>query len=81
MSNVPYSNAVGSLMYATMCTRPNIYYAVGMVNCYQANPGMMHWKEIKRILRHLKGTKDILFVTKAKNCVWWVIQMPIGQVI
>ena len=67
MSNVPYSNAVGSLMYATMCTRPNIYYAVGMVNCYQANPGMMHWKEIKRILRHLKGTKDYSLCYQGKE--------------
>ena len=42
MSNVPYSNVVKSLMYVTMCTRPNICYAVGMVGHYQANPGMMH---------------------------------------
>ena len=42
MSNVPYSNVVGSLMYATMCKRPYIYYVVGMVSCYQKNLGMMH---------------------------------------
>ena len=67
MSNVPYSNAIGSLMYATMCTRPNVYYAVGMVNCYQANLGMMHWKEIKRILRHPKGTKDYFLCYQGKE--------------
>ena len=67
MSNVPYSNAVGSLMYATMCTRPNVYYAVGMVNCYQANLGMMHWKEIKRILRYLKGTMDYSLCYQGKK--------------
>ena len=42
MSNVPYSNAIGSLMYATMCTSLSICYAVGMVSHYQANLGMMH---------------------------------------
>ena len=32
MSKVPYASVVGSLMYAIMCTRPNICYAVGFVN-------------------------------------------------
>ena len=44
MSNVPYSSVVGSLMYATMCTTPDICYVVGMVSRYQANPGMKHWR-------------------------------------
>ena len=29
---VPDTSAVGSLMYAMLCTRPNIYYSVGMVS-------------------------------------------------
>lgn len=40
-TRVPYSNAVGSLMHAMMCTRLDIYYAVGMMSRYnqtQANP-------------------------------------------
>ena len=32
MSKVPYASVVGSLMYAIMCTRPNICYVVGFVN-------------------------------------------------
>jgi len=32
MARVPYANAVGSLMYAMMCTRPDICYAVGLVS-------------------------------------------------
>ncbi|RVW20799.1 Retrovirus-related Pol polyprotein from transposon TNT 1-94 [Vitis vinifera] len=51
MSNVPYSNVVGSIMYATMCTRPDICYAIGMVSRYQANLVMIKWKAVKRILR------------------------------
>nr|GEZ04133.1 retrovirus-related Pol polyprotein from transposon TNT 1-94 [Tanacetum cinerariifolium] len=30
MENVPYANVVGSLMYAMICTRPDISHAVGM---------------------------------------------------
>ena len=58
MEKVPYSSAVGSLMYAMMCTRPDISFAVGMVSRYQANPGQSHWKAVKRILRYLKGTEN-----------------------
>ena len=32
MSRVPYASVVGSLMYATMCTRPNICYAIRLVS-------------------------------------------------
>ena len=35
MRQVPYASAVGSLMYAMLCTRPNICYSVGMVSRYQ----------------------------------------------
>ena len=38
-SRVPYASAVGSLMYVTMCTRPDICYVVGLVSRYQSNPG------------------------------------------
>ena len=32
MRGIPYASAVGSLMYAMLCTRPDIYFAVGMVS-------------------------------------------------
>jgi tagatose-1,6-bisphosphate aldolase len=34
MSHVPYASAVGSLMYAMVCTRPNIAHAVGVLRRY-----------------------------------------------
>ena len=58
MAYVPYANAVGSLMYAMMCTQPNICYAVVLVSRFQSNPGLAHWKAVKRILRYIKGTTD-----------------------
>ena len=45
ISRVPYASAVGSLMYAMMCTRPDICYAVGLVSRYQSNPGQKHWMQ------------------------------------
>ena len=58
MSQVPYSSAVGSLMYAMMCTHPEICYVVSLVSTYESNPGRDHWKAVKRIFRCLKGTAD-----------------------
>jgi hypothetical protein len=56
MSRVPYSSVVGSLMYAMVCTRPDIAHAVGVVRRYMNNPGKEHWEVVKWILRYLKGT-------------------------
>ncbi|WVZ01025.1 hypothetical protein V8G54_027094 [Vigna mungo] len=56
MSKVPYSSAVGSLMYAMVCTRPDIGYAVGVVSRFLSNPGKEHWEAIKWILRYLRGS-------------------------
>ena len=42
MSVVPYASAIGSIMYATLCTRPDVNLAVSLVGRYQSNPGMEH---------------------------------------
>jgi hypothetical protein len=49
MSRVPYSSAVGSLMYAMVCTRPDIAHAMGVVSRYMNNPGKEHWEAVKCI--------------------------------
>ena len=56
MSKVPYSLALGGLMYAMVCTRPYIAHAVGVVSKYIKNPGKENWKAVKWILRYLRGT-------------------------
>ncbi|RVW28388.1 Retrovirus-related Pol polyprotein from transposon TNT 1-94 [Vitis vinifera] len=57
MKNIPYASTVGSLMYAQVCTRPDIAFAVGMLGRYQSNPGKDHWKAGKKVIRYLQGTK------------------------
>ena len=42
MKNIPYASTVGSLMYAQVCTRPDIEFVVGMLGRYQSNPGLDH---------------------------------------
>ena len=43
MQQIPYALAIGSLMYAQVCTRPDIAYIVGMLGRYLSNPGKDHW--------------------------------------
>ena len=70
IAKVPYSSAVGSLMYAMICTRPNIAYAVGVVNRYMANPGKKHWEGVKGIMHYLKGTRNMCICFGSKEaCV------------
>jgi len=66
MAQVPYSNAVGSLMFAMTCTRPDICYAVDLVSRFQANPSFAHWKAVKRIL-YLKGIMDYMLCYQAPD--------------
>ena len=42
MRKYPYASAVGSLMYAMLCTRPDICYTVRIVSHYQSNPSLEH---------------------------------------
>ena len=46
MSKIPYSSAVGSLMYAMVCTRLDIVHAVGVMRRCINNLGKDNWKAI-----------------------------------
>jgi hypothetical protein len=56
MSCVAYANAVESLMYVMVRTRPDISHAVGVVSRYMANPIKTYWDAVKWILQYLRGT-------------------------
>ena len=58
MSTMPYVEAIENLMYAMLCTRPDICFEVGMLSCYQSNPRPTHWAIVKRIFRYLQGTTE-----------------------
>lgn len=67
MSRVPYASAVGSLMYAMVCTRPDIAHAVGVVSRFLSNPAKEHWEGVKWILRYLKGTSGMCLCFRKSN--------------
>ncbi|KAL0433193.1 UNVERIFIED_CONTAM: Retrovirus-related Pol polyprotein from transposon TNT 1-94 [Sesamum latifolium] len=67
MSRVPYANAVGSLMYAMLCTRPDISQAVGLVSRYMHDPGKEHWQAVKWIFRYIQNIVDVGLVFEQEN--------------
>ena len=59
MASVPYSFTVESLMYAMVCTRPDIAHAVGVVSRFMVNPSKDHWEAVKWIFRYLRGSSKL----------------------
>ena len=58
MSKIPYREAIGSLMWAAVATWPDIAFAVSLLSQFLENPGEIHWKAVKRVMRYLKETKN-----------------------
>ncbi len=59
MKKTPYREAIGSLMYASVATRPDITYSVSALLRFLDNPGTIHWEAAKRVLHYLSGTKNL----------------------
>jgi hypothetical protein len=55
---MPYREAVGSLMYLMVATRPDISFSVGQVSQFCEDPEPSHWEAVKRILSYLQGTSS-----------------------
>src|SRR6266511_412916 len=62
MKVIPYASAIGSIMYAMLCTRLDVCLAISLAGRYQINPGVDHWTVVKHILKYLKRTKDMFLV-------------------
>jgi hypothetical protein len=60
MKSIPYASAVGSLMCAQVCSRPDIAFITGLLGRFQTNPGLKHWEAIKKVMCYLQETKNIM---------------------
>ncbi|KAJ9552657.1 hypothetical protein OSB04_016702 [Centaurea solstitialis] len=62
MKSIPYASAIGSIMCAMLCTRPDVAYSVSVTSRYQQNPGEAQWTAVKNILKYLRRTKEMFLV-------------------
>lgn len=64
MKDKPYASVVGSIMYAQVCTRPDLAFSISVLGMYQSDPGIAHWKAAKKVLRYMQRTKGHMLVYK-----------------
>jgi hypothetical protein len=57
-----YQQAIGSVIYLTTMSRPDLAYAVGTLAMFCASPSEVHWNAFKRLCRYIQGTKDYALV-------------------
>lgn len=58
----PYREAVGSLNYAAVISRPDIAHSVNLLARFCNKPTKTHWSMVKRVMRYLKATLDYALV-------------------
>jgi hypothetical protein len=59
ITQLKYASAIGSMMYAMRCTRPNIVFAVCRLSRYTSYPSINHWKAIGIVLGNPKRTINL----------------------
>lgn len=57
--DAPCRNLIGCLMYAMLCTRPDISIAVNILSRYMNKNNKELWQCLKRVLRYIKGSLDL----------------------
>ena len=67
MKNVRYSSAVGSLIYAQVCTRPHMSFVVDVIGRFMSNHGLIYYQAVKKVFRYLQGTKDHMLTYRHTN--------------
>ena len=56
---VPYLSTIGTLLYLSNCTRPDITFAINLLERFNASLTRRYWNDIKHIFRYLKGSQDL----------------------
>ena len=58
MKGIRYSEAIGSILWPAIVSRPNIVYTTGILSQFIQNLGYAHWEGVKRIITYLNTTKN-----------------------
>ena len=55
MTNIPYREVLGAIMWLQVATRPNLSYAVQVLSRFMHNPVKSHWNALKHVMSYIKG--------------------------
>lgn len=69
VTNHPYRELLGSLMYLMLGSRPDLSYSINKMSRFQEKPTETHWTYLKGILRYIRGTNDYELVYDGKSDV------------
>ncbi|KAL3623658.1 hypothetical protein CASFOL_032474 [Castilleja foliolosa] len=59
IEDYPFANVIGSLMYAMVCTRPDLAYSLSILSRYMGNPKRVHWQAAKWLMKYIRGTMNV----------------------
>ena len=52
---------------AQVCTHPDLAFVTGILGRFQSNPGIEHWKMVKKALRYVQGTKGLMLTYRRSD--------------
>ena len=65
MTSLPYRQILGSARYLVSCTWPDLFFCAGFLSRFMQNPGIAHRQSLKRVLRYLQQTKDMVLTYRS----------------
>lgn len=57
--HLPYQSVIGSLMWAAICTRPDVSHVVGQLSKFNSCYTLAHWAAAKHLLCYIWGSLDV----------------------
>ena len=69
MKEIPYAEAIGSILWPTVVSRLDTTFAVGVLSQFIQNPGPVHWVTVKRVISYLGSTKDLWLTFGGTECM------------
>ena len=67
MEEIPYSNAIGTVMFSMISTRPDLAYSISLLSRYMSNPEKEHWNALKHLLKYINSSLHAGYVTKTRR--------------
>ena len=74
MHNIPYCQAIRSLIHLTTGIQPDIAFATSFISQFNADPSLEHWKAVKQIYWYLISTKSLMltFGTQMRGLIRYI---------